>query len=165
METKTIEERANDYALETLEANKDKEKYDQELAEFIAKTEKRSYMRGAIDQREIDKELKVEELDLSLLKDRLEDLGYYVYWRAEDALGDIDDDEVRDHLEDKGYKVYESEDVVEENLTDEIMLRKMQDYLEENPQTAKKWLCDMLRLMHTVDTEVVLKRVKEQITK
>lgn len=55
----TIEERANAYAIETIEANKNP-KYDRPFAEFIAQTEKNAYIKGATEQREIDIQRAVE---------------------------------------------------------------------------------------------------------
>lgn len=52
---KTIEERANQYAIETIEANNN-ERYDIVFAEFVAKVEKTAYIKGATEQREIDHE-------------------------------------------------------------------------------------------------------------
>lgn len=57
----TIEERANAYALETIEANKNP-KYDRPFAEFVAQTEKNAYIKGATEQREIDIQRAVEWL-------------------------------------------------------------------------------------------------------
>lgn len=61
------------------------------------------------------------------------------------------------------------EQYTEEQLIEELetrhgaILRHCQNKIEQTPQTAKNWLCDVFRLMHTVDNEVLLQKVREAI--
>lgn len=108
----------------------------------------------------------LEKITTEDLKDELENRGLLVFNSEKEAMNYLDDDAMAEYLQDTlGWVMMSPDDIIEEDMTDEVMLRRLQEYVEKNPETAKKWLCDIFRLMHTVEKKVILQKVDEALTK